>query len=268
MAFDRSGNLTGFSNTTVLPVVNGGTGASTVEGAKTNLGLSGITSVNGNVGIGTSSPATLLTVSSGGTAGSNATGTGTIQIRQTSSSLSDLGGLEFVGSTFGSGYGYKWSAIDSSGVNLVLASRENSVTWTEKMRIDASGNVGIGTSSPAQRLQVGDGNADTRASFRPNSAFAIGIANGAGFAGWIGGSGTTDNMVFSNSGGTERMRIDSSGNVGIGTSSPARPLHVSDVMRLEPRNGAPSSPAKGDIYFDSADDKLKCYDGANWQNLF
>jgi hypothetical protein len=89
----------------------------------------------------------------------------------------------------------------------------------EAMRITNAGNVGIGTSSPQQHLTVGDGNTDTRASFRPNSAFAVGIANGAGFAGWIGGSGTTDNMVFSSSGGTERMRINSSGGVGIGTSS-------------------------------------------------
>jgi hypothetical protein len=68
--------------------------------------------------------------------------------------------------------------------------------------------------------------------------------------------------------GSERVRVDSSGNVGIGTSSPARTLHVNDVMRLEPRATAPSSPSKGDIYFDSSDDKLKCYDGTVWQDLF
>ena len=98
---------------------------------------------SGNVGIGTSSPTTFLTVSSGGSAGSNATGVGTIQIRQQSGSLSDQGGLEFHGSTFGSGYGYKWSAIDSSGLNLVLASRENSATWTERMRVTSGGEVYI-----------------------------------------------------------------------------------------------------------------------------
>jgi hypothetical protein len=55
------------------------------------------------------------------------------------------------------------------------------------------------------------------------------------------------------------------GNVGIGTTSPARALHVSDVMRLQPRSTAPSSPAEGDIYMDSSSHKLMVYDGTAWQ---
>jgi hypothetical protein len=108
------------------------------------------------------------------------------------------------------GLGYKWK---SAG--------------TERMRIDSSGNLGIANSAPSNKLSVGDGTADTRAVFSPNSAFAIGVANGAGFAGWIGGSGTTDTMVFSNSGGTERMRITPTGDVGIGTSSPGGKIEAS-----------------------------------------
>jgi hypothetical protein len=41
MAFDRSGNVTGFSNTTVFEIVNGGTGASTAQQARINLGVVG-----------------------------------------------------------------------------------------------------------------------------------------------------------------------------------------------------------------------------------
>lgn len=43
------------------------------------------------------------------------------------------------------------------------------------------------------------------------------------------------------------------GNVGIGTVTPARKLHVSDVMRLEPRPLAPVPAANGDLYFDSSE---------------
>jgi len=65
----------------------------------------------------------------------------------------------------------------------------------------------------------------------------------------------------------ERMRLTNTG-LGIGTSTPARSLHVNDVMRLQPRNTAPTSPAKGDIYFDSTVNKLRVYDGTTWQNCW
>ena len=38
------------------------------------------------------------------------------------------------------------------------------------------------------------------------------------------------------------------GNVGIGTTTPQRVLHIVDVMRLEPRSSAPANPSNGDIY--------------------
>jgi len=58
------------------------------------------------------------------------------------------------------------------------------------------------------------------------------------------------------------------GNVGIGDIDPQRTLHIKDVMRLEPRNTAPSSPSKGDIYFDNTLNKLRVYDGTTWQNCW
>ena len=88
------------------------------------------------------------------------------------------------------------------------------------------GEVGIGTSSPSSTLQVGDGSADTRGTFNPNTAFAIGVKNGSNHGGFI-GSGGTNVIQFSSSGGAERMRIDSSGNVGIGTNTPSSKLDVS-----------------------------------------
>ena len=58
------------------------------------------------------------------------------------------------------------------------------------------------------------------------------------------------------------------GNFGIGTDSPARTLHVNAVMRLEPIATAPTSPAKGDMYFDSTLNKLRVYDGTVWQSCW
>lgn len=39
-------------------------------------------------------------------------------------------------------------------------------------------------------------------------------------------------------------------------------------LRFIPRASAPSSPLAGDVYFNSVDNKLKCFDGTVWNNLF
>ena len=101
---------------------------------------------NAYLGIGTSSPVSKLQVG-GGLSGSNATYVGDIQINGNPASLAQTGGLEFKTSTFGSGYGWKISSIDSSGVQLVFGTRQNSATWSEAMRIDSSGNVLVGTTN-------------------------------------------------------------------------------------------------------------------------
>ena len=60
---------------------------------------------------------------------------------------------------------------------------------------------------------------------------------------------------------------DTTSNVGIGTTTPKRRLHINDVMRLEPRDTAPANPAKGDIYFDGVLNKLRYYNGNSWISL-
>lgn len=80
------------------------------------------------------------------------------------------------------------------------------------------------------------------------------------------GSTTTQSDPYSNN--TVRMVISSVGNVGIGTTTPARTLHINSVMRLEPLSTAPTSPGKGDIYFDNTLNKLRVYDGTVWQNCW
>jgi hypothetical protein len=87
----------------------------------------------------------------------------------------------------------------------------------ESMRIDASGNVGIGTTSPATKLEV---NGSTRIGsgndYQWDSTLKVN-GESTGASGYI--------RFFTNA--TERLRIDSSGNVGVGTTSPATKLTVS-----------------------------------------
>lgn len=65
----------------------------------------------------------------------------------------------------------------------------------------------------------------------------------------------------------EFMRITDDGYVGINESSPARNLHISDVMRLEPRSSAPTSASQGDIYSDSDSGALCYYNSTAWVDI-
>jgi hypothetical protein len=99
---------------------------------------------------------------------------------------------------------------------------------TERMRIDASGNVGIGTSFPGAKLSVvGAGSVWTTVQNTASTADAFFQAQNTLGSGYFGISPTGQYMYTADSipllfstAATERMRIDSAGNVGIGTSTP------------------------------------------------
>jgi hypothetical protein len=103
----------------------------------------------------------------------------------------------------------------------------------ERMRISSTGNVGINTASPATTLHVNG--TVTGGKFAPTANTVTG--NGMYLP-------TTNTVAFSTA-GVERMRISSTGNVGIGTTAPATPLHVNGTIRYTNRPAAGTITAIG-----------------------
>jgi len=189
---------------------------------------------SGNVGIGTSNPTFTLDVSGS---------TNTFRVKATSPLIrledSDDGAYHTL---IGSSDDFYISAdAGNTGAGNMIFRNGGS---TERMRIDSSGNVGIGTSSPSSILHLASTGsailtieADTDNVTETDNARIILKQDGGvvvGRIGYVDGGNAleiineygSDSLLFGTS-NTERMRIDSSGNVGIGTSSPSYKLHVS-----------------------------------------
>ena len=136
-----------------------------------------------------------------------------------------------------------------------------STAGLDRLTINASGSVGVGTTGPNEQLELYRNQASSRGSFlRLSSNGGGGTATGIGFMPWNGRSGGASaeirgvddggagaHLTFStindgSSATVERLRIQSDGNVGIGTTGPAAKLHIlqtggADALRVDDEAG-------------------------------
>lgn len=141
------------------------------------------------------------------------------------------------GANYGFGIQSSLLQIYSSGSTADIAfGYGSSASFTERMRVRGNGNVGIGTSAPAEKLDV-VGNVQASRLYSNGVVRARGGNYGAnstntGFS--FDGNGDSTGGMFSGAagtlqfytGGTEKLRISSAGNVGIVNTSPKANLTV------------------------------------------
>lgn len=210
-----------------------------------------VDSVTKRVGINTDAPTTGLTVNGG---------------IDTSSRIRVTGGGTAASPSIQPGFdgdtGMFWAEANTLGF---------STAGTERMRIDNEGNVGVGTNNPTTRIHAQSAVSSTIARFncttvdaafvdiQGNASNRVFLGNKFGeFVVQTAGNGFSDKFLIrengdvvipSPSGGTDRMHIDSSGNVGIGTNTPNSKLSISGLPIYSDDGTAGSGGlSEGDLY--------------------
>jgi hypothetical protein len=173
-----------------------------------NTTIGGALNINGTINLG-DAVTDLLTVAGRATIGTNLSVSGNTSVSGQSFLASGTVSAPSLSVTGDTNTGLFFPAADT------IAFVEGG---TEAMRIDSSGNVGIGTSSPSYKLDV-SATGNISGQFKTSGSInALYLADAGTTAGtlYIGTVGNDFRVV---TGSNERMRIDSSGNAGFGVTS-------------------------------------------------
>jgi hypothetical protein len=213
----------------------------------------------GNVGIGTSAPGNFSGVSFGD---SILDVVGAIQVR--GDATNGVAVLNFGGDTFRKATLFTPVGTDAPYLGFSLSTSGSTSSSTERMRITSAGNVGIGTTSPNGRLQIVPNAVDTPIfSIRRQDSATLNlfrffqdsnIAQGTGGAHI--NTGNRDLAITTDTDATlgQGLYLTTDGDVGIGTSSPVRKLHVNgggDIALFENTLNTGGSSDSASVYIAS-----------------
>ena len=275
-AWGKIGLTTHVSGT--LPVANGGTGVTTSTGTG-NVVLSASPTLTGTATVASIAPSGNIAFTGTGNRITADFSNATASLRaafqtSTTNGITTVPAIPNGTATAAYFIAHNASTVDNSsyfymgataGEAAIRADRTGTASYlpitfyttaAERMRIDASGNVGIGTATPgAYKLNVSGAGVNIGATGTGNpslqavSSDAAGIAYFAlqnGTRSWsIRDEGTSGALSFrDDTAVAERMRIDIAGNVGIGVPSPSAKLDIGGSVYVR---GAPAAGALFEI---------------------
>ena len=294
-------NPASYTNLSYTGTLTGGTGI-------VNLGSGQFyKNASGNVGIGTASPTSKLDVNGNGAFSGTLTATlpssvGAIVARNSSTTASELavrpalgksGWLSFTEETVAD----RWIVGIKNGNGGLYFNTGNPSSNTDRMVLDSSGNLGIGTASPQSKLHIDGG--DFRNSSGTLPALSTSIVSGeihsgitntgttdSGYLRLSAGGGTTLGVkaaidIFRESGGTagvvfytsgtERGRIDANGNTIAGGSVALATTATNGFLYVPTCAGTPTGTPTAitgmvPIVVNTTNNKLYFYSGGAWRD--
>jgi len=204
---------------------------------------------NSNVGIGVTNPEAVLQLAA--KSGTSTPATNGLRVYNSGSTSADNAVLAAAVASASSGSPFV--SLDISGINGWSIGTDNAdsdklvfknsydFAANPKMAIDTAGNVGIGTTSPTEKLMVSGGSIRVTSNSNPyvlvsngTKEATLGVATSAGS--WSTSSAANDvvlksdasKVILQSGAGAAGLVIDTANNVGIGTSNPTQKLTIQD----------------------------------------